>query len=555
MRKLQPFIVFVVVSALGIAAAVFVWSANGRAERTRFDAVVDEAVARIDARFRQHMTLLDATIAYFEADARAVSAGRFAQFVDNFSIEWRHPGLLALGYAPLLDGRRPFGPDALRVSDDAPPFGIWPDSDQPWRAPIVLIEASDGTGAETLGFDMYSDPVRREAMEAAAQVRGQYASRRLQLAGGAAGAAGAGEPSFVVFAPTYGATVGRLSAAGPRDRPTGFVFAKFRVGDLFRATVEIPPVLALHVTAREADAPASDPIFVSAPPANGFYPRDLEATRRLTIAGREWLLSFRPTAEFGRASAQSVALFLGGLALICAAALTASLRADAREAAASAELAEARRRSLIEKDLLLREMQHRIKNSITRILAIARQTAASAPDLPSFSASFTERLRAMASAQDMLTRSKWQSVELRALLNQELSQVFGRELGSRPMTGPDVLLNETAAQALGLTFHELATNALKYGGGPEAGGAIGIGWTIEPGAAGERLVLDWTEAGATCVSPPATTGFGTKLIDSSIRMELGGTVERDWRPQGLAIRLAVPLERAVLPAPTARRRK
>src|SRR5690606_29044984 len=164
---------------------------------------------------------------------------------------------------------------------------------------------------------------------------------------------------------------------------------------------------------------------------------------------------------------------------------------------AMAKLQENAESSLLEKDLMLQEMKHRIKNSITRVLAIARQTAANAKDIGEFSESFSARLQAMAASQDMLTRSRWQKADLGELLRIELAQVFGKELPGGVLNGPRVMLSETMTQALGLTFHELATNALKYGEAGNSPDALKVEWQVESRG---RLVLSWRETGSVGVT-------------------------------------------------------
>ena len=189
---------------------------------------------------------------------------------------------------------------------------------------------------------------------------------------------------------------------------------------------------------------------------------------------------------------------------------------------------------------MLQEMKHRIKNSITRVLAIARQTASGATDVGEFSASFAARLQAMAASQDMLTRSRWQKADLGDLLRIELGQVFGKDLPDEILTGSQVLLDEKTTQALGLTFHELATNALKYGDA-NAIGALRIDWRLQGVGRDRKLALNWRETGQSALTAPAKSGFGTKLIDLNITRELRGTITRDFRPDGLKVAIAIPL--------------
>ncbi|WP_162901443.1 sensor histidine kinase [Breoghania sp. L-A4] len=194
-----------------------------------------------------------------------------------------------------------------------------------------------------------------------------------------------------------------------------------------------------------------------------------------------------------------------------------------------------------EKDLMLQEMKHRIKNSIARVLAIARQTVSSSDGLEDFSTSFSARLNAMANAQDMLTRSHWQRADLHELLSRELEQVFGRRIGPDKAKGPGISLDERTTQALGLTFHELATNALKYGGITEENGDLNIRWVVESAGNSENLILDWVETSATPVSDPGDRSFGSRLIDANIRGELSGVIERDFREAGLVVRMTIPI--------------
>jgi two-component sensor histidine kinase len=149
-------------------------------------------------------------------------------------------------------------------------------------------------------------------------------------------------------------------------------------------------------------------------------------------------------------------------------------------------------------------------------------------------------MQAMAASQDMLTRSQWQKADLGKLLRTELEQVFGSSVGKLHLSGPPIELNETATQALGLTFHELATNALKYG---EAGndGTLDVEWEVRRAGKQRNLALSWSERGRSGYSTPSKSGFGTKLIDMNITRELGGTIIRDFHNDGLKIDIEIPL--------------
>jgi len=241
--------------------------------------------------------------------------------------------------------------------------------------------------------------------------------------------------------------------------------------------------------------------------------------------------------------------------LLLAGALAALAWSQQRALDAVAELQATTEKNLVEKDLLLQEMKHRIKNSIAKVLAMARQTATGSPSLEWFMSSFAARLQAMATAQDMLARSARRQTDLRALLIEELTPVFGEELDQSRITGQSVDLNETATQALGLTFHELATNALKYGALGRGEGGLMVSWTATRREGADWLVLEWREEGVGTGSPgsPDHTGFGTRLIDASIRLELGGTIERRYASEGLRIVLSMPFAKVLAEADPRRR--
>ena len=147
----------------------------------------------------------------------------------------------------------------------------------------------------------------------------------------------------------------------------------------------------------------------------------------------------------------------------------------------------------------------------------------------------------MASAQDMLTRSTWQRADLKALLAQELEQVAGALSDRWSISGEPIELDERTTQALGLTFHELTTNSLKYGAGAADDGRIAISWRVRGSGRKRQLEITWAETGVTVSGQPNRQGFGTRLIDANIRGDLGGSIDRDFMPDGLTVRMTVPL--------------
>ena len=183
-------------------------------------------------------------------------------------------------------------------------------------------------------------------------------------------------------------------------------------------------------------------------------------------------------------------------------------------------------------DLLL-EVNHRSKNMLTLVQAIARQTARN--DDGTFLERFERRLAALAAAQDLLVAKDWGGIPVAELIRNQLDHLG--ELGERVhLDGPEAILTPEAAQALDMALHELSTNAVKYGALSNNQGAVDLDWQIDPSA--NRLSISWTERGGPPVSPPSRRGFGTQVISRIVRSSLGGSVDIAYHPEGLAWHLA-----------------
>ncbi len=543
MKKLFPILTFLAVALISLAMGGFAYFATQEASRIKFQATVDDAVNRIEGRIDLHLSLLRSTQALFAAHGE-VSRREFKAFFEALDVDGNFAGLRGIGFLKLIRAGDEEAVSRAILREHGIERAVYPEATQDWRTPILLFEPRDAGGLAGLGYDMSTDPVRRAAIVAAMGDDEQHASG-LILLGQKTGAEQA-FPGFLVFV-RLNLDAARLpdgaAAADPASTATdGFLYAAFRAGELFNAALRRMPLLPVNVEIYDGTAEAGSLLFRSATPPLETLGSPLLDIRRITVAGREWTLQFRPTNAFSPPSSRAIPIMLGLSGLLLAG--TIALLARYRESAfAAAELLhETTEKSLLEKDLMLQEMKHRIKNLITRILAIARQTASGAADVGEFSNSFAARLQAMAASQDMLTRSRWQKADLGDLLRIELGQVFGKDLPSGLLSGPQVLLDETATQALGLTFHELATNALKYGEAGNAEGALKVEWRIERRKRMPILVLNWRESGRNGLEPPSKTGFGTKLIDLNITRELGGTIERVFKPTGLQVEIRIPLK-------------
>ncbi len=192
--------------------------------------------------------------------------------------------------------------------------------------------------------------------------------------------------------------------------------------------------------------------------------------------------------------------------------------------------------------LLVNELNHRVKNSLATIQAIAAQSFTSAQPLHQAQEAFTNRIVALAEAHDLLTRENWEGAELHDIANR-LVMLHGGP--SRfDLSGPSVRLSPRTALSLSMALHELATNAVKYGALSTPAGRILLRWARTPGAQSdtERLNLVWTERGGPPVTPPAKRGFGSRLIERGLAAELSGEAAIQFEPEGVVCRIQALLD-------------
>jgi PAS domain S-box-containing protein len=189
--------------------------------------------------------------------------------------------------------------------------------------------------------------------------------------------------------------------------------------------------------------------------------------------------------------------------------------------------------------LLMREINHRAKNMLSVVDAIAHQTATRNPD--DFVERFSERVQALSANQDLLVRNEWQGVDVEDLARAQLAH-FADLIGSRiTMRGTKLRLNPASAQAIGLALHELATNAGKYGALSTDKGHVDIGWEAGDGI----FTMTWVEREGPSVFAPERRGFGSTVIEAMAERSVGGTVDLDYALSGVTWRLTCPAANAL----------
>jgi len=192
----------------------------------------------------------------------------------------------------------------------------------------------------------------------------------------------------------------------------------------------------------------------------------------------------------------------------------------------------ARKRAEEQQTMLVAELNHRVKNILAIVQSVAAQTLRNAGSLDTFNERFAGRLRALALAHDILTKTRWGGVELTQLLT-EIAAPYRERV---ELQGPPLLLPSQAVVPLSMVLHELMTNAAKYGA-LSAAGKVLLGWERVEGEAGAMVRMLWQESGGPTVAPRKKTGFGTMLIERVVSYDLDGRATLDFAPEGLTCTL------------------
>jgi len=202
-----------------------------------------------------------------------------------------------------------------------------------------------------------------------------------------------------------------------------------------------------------------------------------------------------------------------------------------------------RKQAEIHRDLLTREMSHRVKNTLANVQSIVGQSLRDAEVAPDVMTMLIERLQALAGAHDVLTGEGWQSAEIGEVVRTALAP-FQSELRRIAVGGDKVRLSARAATALALAIHELATNAAKYGALAHGNGRVTVNWAVEDG----DLSLVWRERDGPPVVPPRRRGFGSRMIENALAASTSGHSSMDYRPDGLVFSFRAPVD-ALVEAP------
>lgn len=510
-----------------LLVGVSAWSVELAGERTRqADAAVQasEIAAAIERQAAANNAYFQATSALF-VGAQAVSPDFFHQFVEQLRLNYDLTGVVALGWSETVP--RDQIPDLTRrmVAQGHADFRLHPNppgATGPVDV-ITMLEPRTPRNMTLIGFNMRSEARRTEAMERARKTNSIAATDPLTLV---IDQGITQTPSFVVYVP-----VTSLSGA-PAFK--GFVYGAIRVHDFIRSALKARSASPGRIEIFDPGDKGLTPIFSSGETEELLGP---PVEQRLAVFDQQWLLRYSPPGQHVFYPLTLVVLVGGAsfsLLLLAYILLVQRRNEDLHMLIAAQGERETERAAFV------RELNHRVKNTLANVTSIISLTRRNATDIDSFSGDLLERVRALAASHSLLDGAQWGPTDLRALVEAQLGQAGG--LGQRiHIDGPNVLISPNDALTVGLALHELLTNATRYGALSAEGGEVTISWRIE--GAADTVAVKWEEHGGPAVTPPERRGFGLNLIERALAHELGQPITIEFLPGGLRCRFAVSLRK------------
>jgi PAS domain S-box-containing protein len=202
-----------------------------------------------------------------------------------------------------------------------------------------------------------------------------------------------------------------------------------------------------------------------------------------------------------------------------------------------------RKRAENQQALMIRELHHRVRNTLATVQAVMRTTARASATIEEFEEAFVGRIDSLSKTHELLTENFDQAVALATLLSNELDAYDDGACQRVRLKGPPVELPSVLAVPIGMALHELTTNAAKYGSLSMIGGVVEVTWSVRIESGARRLHVEWIEQDGPAVKPPTRKGFGSRLLEHVLARQIGADVTVDYDPDGLRARIIVPLPR------------
>lgn len=523
-----PFLLFIIASIGTAVSVIAIERADHQRRVVELDRNLTEISSAMQRRVTENIALLRAASALFSTQTD-VSPQQFAEFSSDLQASGNLYGSLGLGWAPLISSSQAPAFEAAKRNNREPDFAIFPKPsgvntdggvEREQATPIVYLEPLTPSNRRAIGYDMYSDPVPRRAMEAAMDTGRPVASGKVRLIQDSARSAGFG---FYIYMPVLDTR--------RRGSVKGFVFSPLRADDFLESAGELYRNDDIEITVFDGEIEPAN--LIARRHAVGTT--NITLSRRIDVGSHSWFIRVSDKNAGTLSTTARLTLFFGTITSLLVMAIG---RLITRRAAEDRRVLEWLSRQSSIRNSLTRELSHRVKNTLANVLSIAALTRRRSTNIDDFTESLTARIRALSATHDLLSQSDWSDAPLGEIVRSELAPYMDGNESHVVMDGPDIKLAPNDAMSLGLAIHELATNAAKYGALSTTSGRVHVNWSL---AGNDQAEIHWREEGGPPVKEPTRRGFGRDLIEKIVAHELRSEVDLRFLPDGVECRLKVPV--------------
>ena len=517
-----PVAIFAAIALITLVSVVAIEAGEHQRERAVMREVAQSVASALDRRGNTSAAYLRAGAALFSAN-NEVSLTLFKRFSSELRLDADYRGSEGIGWAEAISAAEVDSFERRISEERMEAFEVRrePGAREELLVPVTFLKPQTDRSRRALGFDLYSEAMRRAAMDEAVRMVRPTATGKLVLVQ----ELNEDAPGFLIFMPVFSPTESGRELKG-------FIYSPFDAQYFLNSAMEISAQRQMGVKLYDGPADPDHLLAVHRPLVSS---GDV-TYQQIRIANRPLLIEIE-SARAGALSPLSMATLLFGLAVASLLMLLARLLT--RQAIEDeASLAFFEEQNPI-RNSLTRELNHRVKNTLASILSIIALTRRRTDDLDEFADGLEGRVRALSATHDLLTHSEWGITPMRAVIETELAPYSGGDT-EVVLDGEDIDLAPNDALSLGLAIHELATNAAKYGALSQPGGVVSIAWKRE---ADDYVEVLWKERGGPPVSQDRKPGFGTQLIEKIVAHELRYPVKMDFDPAGVSCTLRVPVRK------------
>lgn len=520
-----PFLLFLIASITTAVSVMAIERADRQTRQVELDRNLTETASALQRRITENIALLRAGAALF-ATQDEVSEAQFAEFADDLQGDGKLYGSLGMGWAPLVPVDKLAELEVAIHDEGRPDFVTYPrpEPDADYATPIVYLQPGSPDNRRAISYNMFSDPVRRAAMEKAIELGRPVASGKVHLVQDRHQADAAG---FLIYMPV-------TNNSGRRREVKGFVYSPFQAERFLNSASELYRNNGIEVAIYD-DHVAPETLLAERR-VEGVTGTTME--RRIDVGNHSWVVEVSDKKAGVLSALARITLFFGTIASLMVMAIG---RLITRRSAEDRRVLEWLTRQASIRNSLTRELNHRVKNTLANVLSIAALTRRRATDIEDFTESLTARIRALSATHDLLSQSDWGNAAIGDIVRSELAPYMEGNESHVKMSGPNIKLAPNDAMSLGLAIHELATNAAKYGALSTIEGRIHVNWEL---LSPECAEIRWKEEGGPPVSQPQKRGFGRDLIEKIVVHELKSEVDLQFNPGGVECSLKVPVRAA-----------